>query len=97
MFLPRVVVDKIELKKAIVAMVKKGPSPLDFWTLKIIDQWIQDPRQKIPGIAKERRDSIGELVQEGVLVQKEINHPKRGPIKETTLDTAKATQLGYLR
>ena len=58
-------VDPDELKAAIVAMVQRGPSPLHYWSLRIIDSWCQDPRQSIPGTAKEKRDAIGELLRRG--------------------------------
>lgn len=95
---PRVAVDKGDLKRSIVAMVKKGPKPLDYWSLKTIDQWAQDPRQNVPGTAKERRDAIHELVQEGVLVRQEIERPKRGGrVMQAVLDEERAKQLGYLQ
>ena len=92
----RAPVEKDKLNRAIVAMVRKGPAPLRYWTIKTIDQWLQDDRNSIPGTAKERRDAIGELLNEGVLVQKETDDEKRGRIKETTLDEAKARALGYM-
>ena len=57
-------VDPEELKTAIVSMVQRGPAPLHYWSLRIIDSWCQDPRQAIPGTAKEKRDAIGELCDE---------------------------------
>ena len=45
-------VDPEELKTAIVAMVQRGPAPLHYWSLRIIDSWCQDPRQAIPGTAQ---------------------------------------------
>jgi len=86
-------VDKTVLKKALVAMVKRGPAPLTYWSLKIIDQWSQSARQGIPGNAKEKRDAIGELVREGVLVH--ANAPT-GNAKQALLDEKKAQELGYL-
>lgn len=88
--------EKPIIKRAIIAMVKHGPSPLSYWTLRIIDQWCQDPRQCIPGTAKERRDEIGELIREGILVKKEIDDPKRGKVNAVTLNEALAHELGYL-
>lgn len=89
-------VDPMVLKRAIVAMVKKGPQPLKYWTLKVIDQWAQDPRQQIPGTAKERRDAITQLVKEGVLTKHEENIPERGLKAVATLNEARATELGYV-
>ena len=92
----RVSVDKHELKVRIVAMVKKGPAPLHYWSLRIIDQWVQDDRHGIPGSAKDRRDAIGELKGEGVLVQRERPDERRGRVTETTLDENRARELKYI-
>lgn len=86
-------VDKVALKRALVAMVRRGPAPLKYWSLKIIDQWSQDPRQAMLGIATEKRDAIAELVKEGVLVQ---TAAPTGPSKQAVLDEKKAQELGYL-
>ena len=93
---PKQPVDKCELKSAIVAMVKKGPTPLKYWSLKIIDQWCQDDRQHIPGTAKERRDAISELVNEEVLIAQDFDHKTKGRIKSTALNEGKAQELGYI-
>ena len=78
-------------------MVKKGPAPHTYWSRRIIDQWTQDPRQGIPGTAKERRDAIGELGQEGVLETRERPHEKKGQVMETLLDENRARELGYIK
>ena len=88
--------DMIVLKTAIVAMVKKGPAPLKYWTARIIDQWSQNPRQGMPGTAKERRDAIGQLLSECVLVKQEREHPKGGQVREAVLDEKKAREAGYI-
>lgn len=85
----------VEVKKKLVAMIRRGPAPLSFWSLKIIDQWAQNPRQAIPGTAREKRDAIGELVKEGVLVQSPIDYRGR-TVNATTLKEEKAGELGYL-
>ena len=87
--------ERSEVKRAIVAMVRKGPAPLLYWSAKTIDQWSQDPRNAIPGTAKDRRDSIGELLSEGVLAKKE-RQLERGQTVETVLNEAKARELGYI-
>ncbi|MBI2303369.1 MAG: NYN domain-containing protein [Chloroflexi bacterium] len=86
------------LKGAIVAMVKRGPSPLRFWSLKIIDEWCQDGRQKIPGTAKEKRDAINALlISEGVFIQQKRTDEKTGrTVTETVLDEDRAQSYGYL-
>lgn len=88
--------EKDELKRAIVTMVRKGPSPLAYWTVKIVDQWAQDPRSGVPGKAKERRDAIGELLDERVLIRRERDDTKRGRTTEAALDEDRARELGYL-
>lgn len=87
--------DKFELKRRIVAMAKARPARMQFWTLKIIDQWMQDIRQAMPGIAQERRDALTELVKEGVFVQRERVY-KNGPVMEAVLVEDRARELGYL-
>jgi uncharacterized LabA/DUF88 family protein len=93
---PQKHVDKHTLKTEIVAMVIKGPAPLRYWTLAIIDQWTQDPRQCICGTAKERRDAIGELVQEEVLTLEEFTDVKKGKIKRVNVNHEKALSNGYI-
>ena len=89
-------IDKQALKTSIVKMVKKGPAPMSYWSLRTIDQWCQDGRQAIPGTAKERRDAISELVAEGVLGTEEFEDPKRGKRMKTTLSEGIAKKNGYL-
>lgn len=93
---PQVAVDDAEVKRAIVAMIRKGPAPLRYWTLRVIDQWSQDDRNSIPGTAKQRRDAIGELRSEGVLVQQQRQDEKKGTIWETVIDDEKARNVGYV-
>ncbi len=89
--------DMQALKSAIVVMVKGGPDPLRYWSMKIIDQWCQDPRQRIPGTAKERRDAISALKLEGVLVQQEGRDEKTGrTVMEVVLNNDQANKLGHL-
>jgi len=87
-------VDTCQLKSAIVQMVFTGSPP--FWTIRMIDQWAQDPRQAIAGTATERRKAIGELIDEGVLRREVVDHPKRGQITQAFLDEDKARSTGYL-
>ncbi len=92
-------VDKQELKKAIVAMVKKGCSPLKYWTVSTIDQWTQSGRQNINGTAKEKRDAIHDLLDEEILKKEEIDLAiigKKGMATQTILDETKAKELKYL-
>ncbi len=88
--------DMTKVKRAIVAMVKKGPAPLTYWSLKIIDQWSNDARHSIPGKAVERRIAIGELVKEGVLTTRLLDRGTKGKATETVLQEQKAQEVGYL-
>lgn len=87
--------DMPEIKRKIIVMVRRGPAPLDYWSIKVIDQWAQDIRQGIPGTSKERRDAIGQLIDDKVLVRQEIDHPKRGKITKTIVDESQAKALGF--
>lgn len=94
--IPRV--DMHILKTAIVEMVKRGPSPLRYWSMRVVDEWCQDGRQKIPGTAKERRDGITALKTELVLVPKELKDDRSGrTVTEVILDEEKARSLKYLK
>ena len=89
-------IDMQLLKSALVAMVRRGPSPLIYWTVKVIDQWAQTPKQSVPGTAKERRDGINQLLDEGVLVRQLRCDPKRGQVTEVILDEEKAKGRKYI-
>lgn len=86
---------------AIVTLVKRGPAPLKFWSMKILDEWCQHEKNAIPGTAKQRRDMLRRLLQEGVLLKREIDlQPvlgRRGYANETYLDESKALDSGYLK
>ena len=90
--------DMEAVKKAIVAMVSKGPKPLVYWSVKIIDQWAQGDQHDIPGNAREKREAIWELLDKGVLVRQERPNPKRPGqmVNEAILDRDAAKQQGYL-
>jgi uncharacterized LabA/DUF88 family protein len=92
-------VDMQQLKTAIVKMVKKGCSPLKYWSVSTIDQWSQSPRQAISGTAKEKRDAIHGLIEEGVLIKKDVDLTmvgKKGTATQTVLDEDKAKECKYL-
>lgn len=88
--------DSLTIKRAIIAMVKKGPSPLRFWSLKLIDQWSNNARQNIPGKAVERRNAISELLKEGVLTTQVLDRGAKGKANEAVLHEDVARELGYL-
>jgi uncharacterized LabA/DUF88 family protein len=89
---------KDDVKQAIVAMIMKGPSPLTYWSMRIIDQWAQDTRQAIPGTAKDKRDAITELSSECVLVTKEEDDLKRAKrVTKVYVNQDIARQKGYIK
>lgn len=89
-----------DVASAIVRLVKKGPAPLKFWSMKVLDEWCQHEKNAIPGTAKQRRDILRRLQQENVLLKREIDLlpvlGRRGHANETYLDESKAVELGYL-
>jgi len=89
-------VNSLDIKKGIVKMLLRGPSPLDYWSMKIIDDWSQNPRQAIPGTAKEKRDALSALKDENVIICKEIDDPKRGKRMAASLDEGEARKKGYI-
>lgn len=91
-------VDPRLLRGHIVAMVQRGPAPLQYWSLRVIDSWCQDPRQAIPGTAKEKRDAIGDLCDEGVFYRQPFQDERSGrQVSEALLDEDRAIELGYLK
>jgi uncharacterized LabA/DUF88 family protein len=88
--------DKQEIKESIVRMVKRGPAPLRYWSVRVIDQWAQDSRHNIPGTAKDKRDAINELLTEQVLIRKERINEKGGKVTEAILNEDKAKEFKYL-
>lgn len=88
--------DMQQLKLAIVQMVYKGPSPLDYWTVRVVDQWAQSGKHSIPGTAKERRDAIHELLDEGVLQRQPYTDKKQRQVTEVVLVESEAKNKGYL-
>jgi uncharacterized LabA/DUF88 family protein len=89
-------VDPHLLKTAICAMIRRGPAPLTYWSLRLIDQWSQDVRQNIPGTAKERRDAINSLVDECVLTKQQFTDPRGKTVMKAIFDEALASSKGYL-
>lgn len=89
-------VDLHTLKTQIVAMVRRGPAPLEYWTVRVIDQWCQDARQGIPGGALQKRSAIGDLLNEGALERKERSLGQKGTVREAVLNEQRARELGYL-
>ena len=95
-----VVAENIDVKRAIVSIAKRGPAPMEFWTIKVLDRWAQDPRNNIPGTPKQRRDVLNELVQDGVLVKELRDYTDKSGQTRRTMEAkfiqAKAVELGYI-
>jgi hypothetical protein len=88
--------DMQRLKKELVKMVVKGPSPLKYWSVRLIDEWSQNEKHSIPGTAKDRRDGIHQLLDEGVFKRQERADEKGGKVTEVVLDKEEAEKGKYL-
>lgn len=89
--------DSKEIKRKIVAMVRKGPAPLKYWSLKIIEQWAGTPQHAVPGTLYDKRNAIRELLSEGVLTQQDRLDPRKATtVKETVLNLDAAKRNGYI-
>ena len=89
-------VDGDALRRGIVEMVRRGPSPLRYWTFRTIDQWALDVRQGLPGTATDKREAIRGLIEDGVLVQQVGEDPVHGQVTLTVLDEESARRQGYM-
>lgn len=63
--------------EALVRMIKKGPSPLEYWTVKIISQWADSAHQHIPGGPVDHKRAVDHLLQTGILVTDETERRGR--------------------
>lgn len=92
--------DNFDVKRAIVQMAARGPSPMLFWSMKMLDKWSQDARNDVPGNPRQRKEMLAELLDEGVFMrcEKEYTH-RSGELRKTMsveLDDILAEELGYL-
>ena len=62
-------VDEGELILRIVRMMHERQPPLGFWTVKMLHQWTNDPRNGIPGTSSQHYDAIGAMLRDGLLKQ----------------------------
>ena len=91
------VCDDRTVRQALVTMVKAGPAPLRYWTLKLIDQWAQDARQKIPGTPRQRRNAIGQLGEEGVFTRYPYTDANTShSVQAVSLNEERARELNYI-
>ena len=92
--------EDFEVKRALVRMAKRGPAPMEFWSIKTLDRWSQNERNDVPGTPKQRRDMLRALTEEGVFVQRPRDYVQRtGGIRQTMeaeLNEDRAIELGYL-
>ena len=73
-------VDESQLEAAVeglVRMIKKGPSPLEYWTVKIISQWADSPHQAIPGGTVDHKHAVDRLLETEMLVTEETERRGR--------------------
>lgn len=96
----REAVDKELIKGHLIAMVRKGPAPLNYWTFGVIEQWTQSEKNQIPGNPKEIRDALHDLLNQGILAKRTLDltqFGKHGTTTETYFVEEKAKELGYLK
>ena len=71
--------------EALVRMIKKGPAPLEYWTVKIISQWADSPHQDIPGSAVDHKRAVDHLLANEMVVTEEAERRGR-PVREARLN-----------
>jgi len=71
--------------EALVRMIKKGPSPLEYWTVKIISQWADSPHQNIPGNAIDHKRAVDHLLETGMVTTEEAERRGR-QVREARLN-----------
>jgi uncharacterized LabA/DUF88 family protein len=70
-------VDEAELIMRIVRMMHLRQPPLGFWTVKMLHQWTNDPRNGIPGTSSQHYDAIGAMLRDGLLRQTVVDTGER--------------------
>lgn len=70
-------VDEGELIMRIVRMMHERQPPLGFWTVKMLHQWTNDPRNGIPGTSSAHYDAIGAMLRDGLLRQEVVDTGER--------------------
>ncbi len=71
--------------EALVRMIKKGPSPLEYWTVKIISQWADSAHQNIPGSPADHKRAVDHLLETGMVVTGETERRGR-QVREARLN-----------
>lgn len=70
---------------ALVRMIKKGPAPLEYWTVKIISQWADSAHQNIPGSPVDHKRAVDYLLENELIVTEEAERRGR-PVREARLN-----------
>ncbi len=70
-------IDEGELIIGIVKMMHERKPPLGFWTVKMLHQWTNDPRNGIPGTSSQHYDAIGAMLRDGLLRQVVVDTGER--------------------
>jgi len=70
-------IDEGELIIRIVKMMHERKPPLGFWTVKMLHQWTNDPRNGIPGTSSQHYDAIGAMLRDGLLRQVVVDTGER--------------------
>ncbi len=70
-------IDEGELIIRIVRMMSERQPPLGFWTVKMLHQWTNDPRNGIPGTSSQHYDAIGAMLRDGLLRQVVVDTGER--------------------
>ena len=70
-------VDEGDLIIRIVRMMHLRQPPLGFWTVKMLHQWTNDPRNGIPGTSSQHYDAIGAMLRDGLLRQTVVDTGER--------------------
>lgn len=70
-------VDEGDLIIRIVRMMHDRQPPLGFWTVKMLHQWTNDPRNGIPGTSSQHYDAIGAMLRDGLLKQVVVDTGER--------------------
>jgi hypothetical protein len=82
--------------EALVRMIKKGPSPLEYWTVKIISQWADSAHQRIPGSPVDHKRAVDYLLETEMLLTEETERRGR-QVREAVLNEEHPEVLGILQ
>lgn len=69
----------------IIILMKKLP-PNMYWTLKMLDRWVGNPRNQIPGTHTDRASAISFMVNNNLILREKKQREGRGEITESELN-----------